>query len=210
MGGQEDRGGEEHRYRQRPQVAFGDRPETVRNGPDVLLLGVQQDYPVDHRHAAERDDERIALPLRDRKPVEQAHGDDGGEDRAQGGQDTRGVAIHDPGGEASGQADHRADREIDAVRGDGERLSDAHDPECGGLAEHVEDVGRCEELRGKAPTNDHEGRKEEPHRVLPDERNGPSCGARRRDASRLRICRLAHSRPSHVTPVPHASAEQGR
>ena len=110
-----------------------------------------------------------------------------------------------PGGDDGGEADHRADREVEPARDDDERLAERDDGDDRGLAPDVEQVARRqEELVGEGQEHDQrDDHQRDRGLALPEQRPRPSPSAW------PRLVPPVPRRPPSESVLPELTIEEG-
>ena len=93
-------------------------------------------------HGREGDDEGGDGGFRHDKPVENAHNRPGANPQKDRDRDRQIVARHASGGDAAGQRDNRADRQVDAAQDNHHRHAACEVEVCGELPQHVPEIPR--------------------------------------------------------------------
>jgi hypothetical protein len=114
----------------------------------------------------------LQLEPRDQQSLEHAH-EDGGQQRyhdtdPQWVAEATGFAGRHSRDDHAGQADHRANRQVDAAGDDDERDTNRENPEHGYLTRRVHDVRGAQEVRVRGPERDaHEHQRQQHSQLTP-------------------------------------------
>ena len=178
-----EHGGDQHRHRDpAQQVLVAERPHPRRDGGDLLAVVDQVAQAGRDPQGAERDDEGRDMAAGDQpavqQPERQADGQRGGEPGGDG-ERRAGPAAHqarhDPATSHAGQAQDRADRQVDPARDDDERLAQREQQDLGRGGRGIQPVQLAQEVRRPDGEPHDQGDQDEPGPAFPQQ-PGPAVG----------------------------------